>query len=261
MTAFPKDKIIQQFSVAAEDYDRFGHLQKQTAKRMARALEPWQFSIPEGPLLEVGAGTGFFTEYLMDMYPGRELIISDASPGMLETCRKKFHLQDKRSFKTLDVETAEWHENQYAMIAGNFMAHWLRQPAVVMSEMSKSLKPGGFMLMSFPGSESFPQWKKYCLELGLPFTANPLPDIEEIVVKLSMGPVKVDYYEDQSQEEYDSVIEFFRQLKKSGRSTSFSGKMLSLKQLKLLDRYWKEQNGGRVYVHYHTAFVAVKRDL
>lgn len=259
--SFPKDKIIKSFSDSAEYYDSYAHLQKETAERMARALEPWQFSVPAGMVLEVGAGTGFFTEYLDQMYPGRQLIISDISPEMVHFCEKKFDSGKNRSFQVMDVEEAGWPEEEYAVIAGNFVAHWLKYPAEVMSKMANSLKPGGFLLTSFPGKESFPQWKKYCLKLGLPFTANPLPDLEEMVVKLSMGPVKVDYYEDQSNEEYDSVIDFYRHLKRSGTSTCFSGSCLTPKQLKLLDNYWKEQNRGKVCVHYHTAFIAVKRDV
>jgi len=115
--------------------------------------------------------------------------------------------------------------------------------------------------MSFPGDDTFPQWRKNCLDLGLPYTGNPLPDLEEIVIKLSMGPVKVDYYEDQTNLEYLSVYDFYRELKKSASGTSLTGKKLGIKQLRLLDNYWREKNNGKVNVHYHTAFIAVKRDL
>ncbi len=258
---YRKKDVIDAFSRSPDYYDRYAGLQKETAARMARALEPWQYSLPEGPVLEVGAGTGFFTEHMVKMYPGREMVISDASEKMVQYSREKFSGREKLNFSVIDVEDQEWEPETYALIAGNFVAQWLKNPGEVMSRMTQSLLPGGFMLMSFPGSESFPQWRKYCLDLGIPYTANTLPDIEEMVVKLSMGPVKVDYYEDQSHEEYESVFDFFRHLKMSGTSTSFSGKKLKPKQLKLLNDYWLKKNNGKVTVHYHTAFVAVKRDL
>lgn len=258
---FPKSEIIERFSESVDYYDEHATIQKKTAERLANALQPWKYSLPEGPIIEVGAGTGFFSKHLIEMYPGRELILSDISDEMVHFCENKFSESKHVSFQTVDVETVDWPENQYSLIAGNFVAQWLKHPAEVMSKMTQSLKPGGFLLMSFPGSESFPQWRKYCLDLGIPFTANRLPDIEEVVVKLSMGPVKVDYYEDQSNEEYNSVYEFYDHLKRSGTATSINGKKISAKQLELLNNYWKEQNGGKIYVHYHTAFIAVKRDL
>jgi malonyl-CoA O-methyltransferase len=258
---YDKKEIIRNFSQSVDYYTDHAVLQKQTAFRLAKALEPWQYSIPDGPVLEIGAGTGFFTEHLVTMFSSKKMEITDASPEMVNHCKKTFNSRKNLSFNVLDAEEHEWKEEAYSMITGNFVAQWFKDPSVTLSKMAKSLKPGGFMLMSFPGSESYPQWRKYCLELGIPFTANKLPDIEQIVVNLSMGPVKVDFYEDQSTETYNDVYSFFRHLKQTGTSTAFSGKSLKPKQLRLLNDYWLQQNNGSVKVHYHTAFLAVKKDL
>jgi len=258
---FPKLEIIRRFSESAQDYDEYARIQKETAERLANALNPWQFSIPEGSILEVGAGTGLLTQHISKMYSKRELLITDASDKMLELNKKKLSEYTHLQYQNLDVETAEWEEEKYSLITSNFMLHWLRHPAETVAKMLPSLKPGGLLLMSFPGDDTFPQWRKNCLDLGLPYTGNPLPDLEEIVIKLSMGPVKVDYYEDQTNLEYPSVYDFYRELKKSASGTSLTGKKLGIKQLRLLDSYWREKNNGKVNVHYHTAFIAVKRDL
>jgi malonyl-CoA O-methyltransferase len=263
MKDYCKRKIIDAFSDSVDYYADHASLQHEIAQRMARALEPWQYSVPHGTILEVGAGTGFFTEYLIKMLGNRnhKIMITDASEEMTLHCRERFEESDRVSFDILDIEEQNWIEDSYSMITGNFMIHWIKDPSSTLLKMSRALKPGGFMLMSFPGSESFPQWRKYCTELGLPFTGNPLPDVEQLVVNLSMGPVKVDFYEDQSTEEYPDLFTFYRHLKNCGSSTSFTGKKLMPKQLKLLNSYWSEKNNGRISVHYHTAFIAVKKDL
>ena len=258
---FPKQEIINRFSESAQKYDQFARIQKETAERLAKALSPWQFSIPEGSVLEVGAGTGLLTRHLAKMYSSRKLLVTDVSDTMLELNKKKLAEYGNIQFSNLDVETAEWEEEKYSLITSNFLLHWLKNPAETVAKMLPSLKPGGLLLMSFPGDDTFPQWRKNCLDLGLPYTGNPLPDLEEIVIKLSMGPVKVDYYEDQTNLEYPSLFDFYRELKKSASGTSLTGKKLNIKQLRLLDKYWKEKNNGKVNVHYHTAFIAVKRDL
>ncbi|MDZ7757421.1 methyltransferase [Rhodohalobacter sp.] len=258
---FPKQQIVNRFSESAQDYDQFARIQEETAERLAKALSPWQFSIPEGPVIEVGAGTGLLTQHIAKMYSNREVLVTDASDEMLQLNKKKLSDHTHLQYQNMDVESAEWEEEKYSLITSNFLLHWLKHPAETVAKMLPSLKPGGLLLMSFPGDDTFPQWRKNCLDLGLPYTGNPLPDLEEIVIKLSMGPVKVDYYEDQTNLEYSSVYEFYRELKNSGSGTSLTGKKLSTKQLRLLDNYWREKNNGKVNVHYHTAFIAVKRDL
>ncbi|MEX0823809.1 MAG: methyltransferase domain-containing protein [Balneolaceae bacterium] len=256
-----KESIHKSFSESVDYYDRHAELQKDVALRLARALEPWQYSVPEGPILETGAGTGFFSEHLVSMFPEREVTLSDLSEAMVSKLRSKFSEKDHIKFKILDAETVDWNEDENALIAGNFVAQWFKDPSQTLSGMASSLKPGGFMLVSFPGSESYPQWKKHCLELGLPFTGNPLPDVEQIVVNLSMGPFKVDYYEDQSTQTFNDVYDFFSHLKKGGTATPRKKSGLTLKQLRLLNDHWLKKNNGKVTVHTHTAFIAVKKDL
>lgn len=254
-------RIIDEFSDSAEYYHEHAKLQKNTAQRLARALEPWQYSLPPGPVLEIGAGTGFFTDHLVSMFSNREKIITDASTGMLKVNEDRFSGDSTISFDVFNPELTGIEEEKYALITGNFVAHWFADPSATLSKLSKSLKPGGFMLMSFPGNQSFPQWRKHCLELGLPFTPNELPDIEKVVVNLSMGPYKVDFYEDQASEEYSDLFSFYRHLKNSGMGTSRYGRSLKPKQLSLLDNFWRDKNNGKISVHYHMAFLAVKRDL
>lgn len=239
MKSYNKRKVINAFSNSVEYYSANARLQQETAQRMARALEPWQYSIPPGTILEVGAGTGFFTEYLVKILSNQnhKMMITDASDEMTLYCRDKIGESNKVCFDTLDIEEHDWKEDSFSMITGNFVIQWINDPSSTLAKMIRALKPGGFMLMSFPGSESFPQWRKNCMDLGLPFTANPLPDVEQLVVNLSMGPVKVDFYEDQTTEEYPDLFTFFRHLKNSGSSTSFTGKKLSPKQMKLLNKY------------------------
>lgn len=256
-----KEKIRSNFSEAVTYYDRNATLQKKAAERLFKALEPWQHSIPEGPVLEIGSGTGFFTRYLSDIYPDRELVITDLSEEMVRFCRERFGESGSVNCGVLDAEHEELPDRKYALITGSYVAQWFKYPPKTLAKLASSLVPGGFMLMSFPASESFTKWKKYCLDLGIPFTGNTLPDLEQVVIELSMGPVQVDYYEDDMTDKFNSVFDFFRHLKRSGTSTNLADKKLSIKQLKLLNEYWLEQDGGQINVQYHTAFIAVKRDL
>lgn len=256
-----KKEIINNFSTSVNLYENEADIQKEVAKRLSKALTPWKDSIPDGPVMEIGAGTGFFTEYLLEMYTDRQLCVSDISEEMLLHCNTKFDKHSNLNIEQLDAESAELEEAKYSLIAANYVVHWLKNPALTLSRMLPSLKVGGLILVSFPAKESFSNWRQYCLDLGIPFTANSLPDLEQVVIELSNGPVKVDYYEDELTISFDNVFNFFRQLKRTGASSSMSGKQLSVKQLNLLNDYWQKQDGGKVKANYHTAYIAVKRDI
>ncbi|MDR9366324.1 MAG: methyltransferase domain-containing protein [Balneolaceae bacterium] len=256
-----KKEIRNNFNGAVHYYHEHANLQKNIANRLAKALEPWQYSVPDGPILEIGAGTGFFTRHLQKMFKNRELIITDLSEEMVEFCREQFSETGNTTFRTMDAEKSGFEESRYALITGNYVSHWFKHPAQTLSKIATSLKPGGIFLISFPASESFSNWRQYCLDLGIPYTGNTLPDLEKVVIDLSMGPFQVDYYEDDMIETFSSVFDFFRHLKNLGSSTNFNNRSLSIKQLNLLNEYWLEQEKGRVKVQYHTAFIAAKRDL
>lgn len=192
------------------------------------------------------------------------MIITDASQKMLEFCEADLSEQginlDHVEFCLLDVNEFKADTQEYALVISNFAAHWFKDPSLGLQNLGESLLSGGIMLTAFPGNHSFPQWYENSLELGLPHTANPLPDVEEVVVKLSMGPMQIDYYENDLFQEFDSSIDFFRHLKSIGASTSILGKSLSTKQFKLLTSHWDKKNEGTIKMKWHIVYLAAKRN-
>lgn len=252
--------VARNFSNAVTLYDREATVQRETAKRLIASLRPWSPALPPGPVLEIGCGTGFVTAGLMDLFPNRELEITDISPEMVQYTAKKFKDAGNARFRTLDAEQFKAEKPHYALTISGFAAQWFRQPALTLGQFLEATQPGGLLLACFPGNETFPEWKKMCEELGIPFTRNPLPDTEEMVVKLSTGPAQVDYYEDTVTQKFSSAADFFQHLKSIGAATQNSGRHLTSKELKLLVDHWDRQTGGQCTVSYHIVFMAVKRD-
>lgn len=256
-----KQQMAESFSNAASYYDEHASVQKEVADRLIASLQPWRDIIPSGPITELGAGTGFVTKGLIDLYPNREIEIRDLSKGMVEFSRKKFSDHDNLTFKVSDAERVpEFDEPHYALTVSGFAAHWFNHPAQTLAKWLEITKPGGLLLASFPGNESFPNWRRYCQELGLPFTANELPDVEEMVIKMSVGPAQVDYYEDTITRKYESAKDFFDELKHLGMDTLKRGRQLTSKEMSLLVEHWDSTTEGEVSVDYHLIFLAVKRD-
>ncbi|MFP8488285.1 methyltransferase domain-containing protein [Gracilimonas sp. Q87] len=255
--------IISAFEKATDTYDEYAEIQNKVADGLIASLIPWKEAVPSGPILEVGCGTGFVTEKLIQQFPDREIIVTDASKRMLDKCKQKLQRtgieHSKVSFKILNADDYNIEKDSFGLIISGFTPHWFKDTSLALQNLSEGLIPGGFLLCSFPGNHTFPGWYEKCLELGLPHTANPLPDVEEIVVKLSMGPIQIDYYENDLYKEFEHSLEFFRYLKKTGESYSILGKSLSYKQFKLLIDHWDKTED--IKMKWHIVYVAAKREF
>lgn len=257
--------VRERFSKIVKEYECHANLQREVADRLAASLEPWRHSLPEGVVLELGAGTGFLTRNLCEMLPKRKIIVSDQSEEMLDYCKSSLGQQIQEpynlSFEELDAEKFDTGSDTYALVTGSFVAQWFRNPAVTLGRFADALVPGGLLLVSFPGHQSFPEWREKCLELGIPYTANNLPNTEEMVIKLSTGSAQVDFYEDSRVVEFPDSLSFFRHLKNIGADATFHNKQLTPRQFKLLISHWDKSVSGSVRVTWHLVFLALKKDL
>lgn len=251
--------IARNFGRSAQTYHQRAEIQRKVADGLAASLRPWKDILPPGPILEVGCGTGFLTGNMINEFPERDFVITDASAEMVQFAKEQLGEDRNRSFKVLNVDEIEETESKYACIVSNFAAQWFGDTAVGLEKLGKLLAPGGLLLVAFPGNHSFAEWYENCLQLGLPFTANPLPDVEEVVVKLSVGPFQIDYYENDLYQEFENALSFFRHIKEIGAGESLTGKSLSVKQLRLLTKHWDEKESP-VKVKWHVVYLAAKKD-
>lgn len=249
------------FNNAAEYYDQEAVVQNHVANRLIASLEPWKDILPPGPVLEIGCGTGFVSRKLPELFPERRIIFTDEAPNMVDKCKTQFELSSRFEFDIHDAETIPVSEPTYAMTISNFVAQWFRDPAYTLGQWLEVTKPGGLLLAAFPGSESFPEWRKHARSLGIPFTGNTLPDTEEMVIKLSSAVTQVDYYEDTVTQNFACAADFFHHLKKIGAGKQLSGRPLTLKEMSLLINHWDAQTEGDITVSYHIIFMAVKKNI
>ncbi len=174
----PKARIAEGFGRAAGTYDDHASIQGRGADALGEWLE--DLPLPPGPVLEIGCGTGLLSRHLLARFPGRETVLSDLSPGMLESCRRRLegrhpHLR----FETLDGESAP--AERCALIASSFAIQWFRDPAASIARWGEALVPGGRILLAFPGRGSFPEWRAACERIGVPYTGLPLPEIGSVL--------------------------------------------------------------------------------
>lgn len=261
-TVSPKSEIADQFGRAAATYHRSATVQKAGAKHLILLTAMNGFQLPAGDLLEIGCGTGFLTQELVQRFAGRSLLATDLSPDMLAFCRSHLCLspgQNRVTFQPLDGEQLPLPAQPYALIACAFALQWFDRPLQTLDRWLNALQPGGWLLLSFPTDRSFPEWRRVCQQFNLPLTLNPLPNTDTLLQKIQTFPVRCFTDETVTQTVHRDAIDFLRSLKVIGAGASLTGKQLSPMQLKQLSAAWKLQNHDKIIASHSIAYWAIQR--
>lgn len=256
-----KKKIADQFSKKVSCYDEKAHLQLRCGKSMMHYLLQ-HHSYIEGPILEIGCGTGFVTEEILRAFPGTNYCVTDLSEKMLDACRKKLRALklplDSVSFEVLDGECIEGAA-EYELIISSMVFQWFHDFETSLKALVQRLKPGGTLAFCVPTADSFWQWREICQHMNLPFTGNQLPQIEQvarIAKKLSLEMV---VREESSINFYPSAIDFFRSLKSIGAATSLTKQQLKPHEMGRLIQHWNAQCQERISCTYRIAYFLLIR--
>ncbi|NEQ96728.1 MAG: methyltransferase domain-containing protein [Cyanothece sp. SIO2G6] len=273
------DRIAANFGKATSTYHAQAYLQQHCAQQFLDLLDTSlvQQALPPGPVLEIGCGTGFITELLCDRlltYPsednqiehlptthtwhGRDYYITDLSEEMVQFCCDRLqpklrtlasihnssaclHRLSQFHFHTLNAETLQPRPCFYSLILGSFVAQWFQNIESTIQQLLDQLKPGGQLLLSFPGHKSFPEWRQQCDRLDLPFTAHPLPNPRHLLQTLALSPqqyqvqIKTEWYPTY----HKNTAAFFRSIKAIGASMSRANIQLTPSQMRFLLHQWQ----------------------
>ncbi|MFT5221960.1 MAG: ubiquinone/menaquinone biosynthesis C-methylase UbiE, partial [Glaciecola sp.] len=121
-------------------------------ERFRKVVEPELGPDPKvfGRILEVGAGTGFFSINLfLGGRIGGEIHATDISEGMLTVCKGNgaehgIEILTKQG----DAEALPYDDNQFDLVLGHAFIHHLPVPGLAIREMLRVLKPGGMLVIA-----------------------------------------------------------------------------------------------------------------
>ena len=256
-----KHSVAQTFGRSASAYAAQATLQKDCAQTLINLLEP--LVLPSGELLEIGCGTGFIAQKLIQKFPTRSLIVTDLSQDMLQFCQTNLEIPAGQihliQFQQQDGEAIAAPLNSYALVVSGFVVQWFRNPINSLLNLVDMLQPGGALLISFPTIDSFPEWRQLCQACDLPFTANPLPDPQPIVAALSQKTQRHQAFTQDLPLHFANAAEFLRSFKAIGANFSQTGKQLSVQQMRQLIRVWDARSPNGITVHFQVCFGVFQR--
>jgi len=135
-----KVKIAQSFGSASRSYDISARLQRFSGKH----LMPWLPNKNDLTVLDLGSGTGFFTDLLASSYT--QVIGLDLSKNMLHFAQESRH--KAIIWLEADVHKIPLQNESVDFIYSNLVIQWCDPLNVAITEMLRVLKPDGLIIFT-----------------------------------------------------------------------------------------------------------------
>lgn len=138
------------FNKVAEEYASWyyaqspgGYALRVRQQRMLELLDR-----PSGKVLDIGCGPGVLARELLDR--GYEFWGVDASPRMIEECRKHFGKNDRAHFALADATSLEFPDELFDAVICMGVIDRIPAYDAALKEMARVVKKDGTLLIAFP---------------------------------------------------------------------------------------------------------------
>jgi malonyl-CoA O-methyltransferase len=217
MISEKKQTISRKFSRAAETYDSFSHVQKESAARLAKTLSPL---LEPAKILELGCGTGNYTGLLSQKYPSCELWAIDFSQAMVDHARKKLGEDTNLHFLCTDGEEfLASRKISYDLITSNATLQWFEDLDSCFRHAAATLSAQGLFHISLFGPETLSELSmayQEALQVKIDLPASFFASMTEIKNTAEKYFKEVRCEEQYITRQYDSLPDLLRHIQKTG---------------------------------------------
>lgn len=141
-----KIHIKRSFDASCSTYDASCDIQRMVASHLSTKI-----SGRHKRILEIGTGTGVFTDELRAKYPDADITCIDISHALLQGAKEK---HPENIYICADGENLPL-KGQFDLITGSSTLQWFQNPKVSIPKMLKLLKPGGEFAFSIFAKGTF----------------------------------------------------------------------------------------------------------
>ncbi len=224
-----KKAVANSFSKAAKHYDQFAQLQRDIGLQLLTGVTE---QLP-AKILDLGCGTGYFSEKLCTIYPFCQMTCLDLSNAMLRQVEKKQLVQV--SCLQGDIDKLPFSRAQFDLIFSNLVVQWSEDLQGCLQQLKKSLNAGGRLHFStlIDGSlhELTQAWRAVD---QYPHTNSFLTLNAVKAAAQQCGFKKLQIKTETRVLHYENVIEVMRALKGIGANHVHGQQALTVKGRKLL---------------------------
>ena len=140
------------FDRAADTYDGVAELQCEIGDRLIERLD----YIRQQPrrILDLGAGTGFFTAALLKRYRKADVVALDIAERMLQRVQGRGGWFRRPRCVCADAESLPFADDSFDFIFSNLMLQWCGDLQATLTELRRVLAPGGLLMFTTFGPDT-----------------------------------------------------------------------------------------------------------
>ena len=168
-------KIIESFSKYARSYDRYAHLQRSMAERLASYLPE---KVPLN-IIELGCGTGVFTRHLLT-FPIKNITLNDISSAMIEILKTQLKIPANTKFLIGNAENI--FIGKADLICANAVFQWFQKPENSLKRLKNSLTNNGTIIFSTFGAETLREFR-HATNLNSPVNLHSFKEWKVLIRK------------------------------------------------------------------------------
>ncbi|ACT00141.1 malonyl-ACP O-methyltransferase BioC [Paenibacillus sp. JDR-2] len=249
----PKTAIQRQFNrSAAGSYDIHADVQRTMAAELAKSIieRNSRGKATEPKILEIGCGTGQFTELLLNQWPHVSITALDLAPAMIHTAEQRFKSRQSANIRFLQADVEIWAveapSDSFDLIVSNACFQWLSHPRQTISHLKRFLREGGSLVFTTFGPNTFLELHQAFAEVYHAYGMEPqrhglsvlsTNQWEEVLAEAGFSTIYCQ--QDTQKETYASPRDFLRSIKSMGASHSEAIPIDGLSPRKLFNEMYK----------------------
>lgn len=212
-----KEKINKNFSKHANTYDKYASVQDICAKELISRVNSSNFK----NIIDLGCGTGNYTNLLRNKFLKAKIKAVDISPEMIKYAKTKIG-ENGVEFLVKDAEKYKFNE-KFDLISSNASFQWFSDLDGYLNKCRDALSQGGVILFSSFGPETFKELHK---TLEIFYGDNLEISAMSFVGKTRLKAICKQLFKTFSIEEktykfkYNSLAELLKEIKYTGTSGS-----------------------------------------
>ena len=147
--------------------------------RWSRAVGPaflkWLASPPRARWLEVGCGTGIFTQIISEDCSPARLVAVDSAPAQIDHARRQSSAA-RANFRIADAQALPFEDATFDVVVSALVINFVSDPGRALSEMRRVSRPGGLVagyVWDFAAERS-PSWP---MRAGMRKFGMTVPDV------------------------------------------------------------------------------------
>ncbi|MEI6896619.1 MAG: malonyl-ACP O-methyltransferase BioC [Psychromonas sp.] len=260
--SFNKQAVADSFSKAASHYDQFAQLQRDIGAQLLNNMRLLDKPSPI-EIIDLGCGTGYFSEKLATQYRHGKLTCFDLSDAMLAQVKKRNI--NNASVQQGDIDALPFSKNSVDVIYSNLVVQWSDDLASCLTQIKHSLKTGGQAYISTLLNGTLNELTQAWKSVDDNRHTNEFLDLTRIESILSLlGFSQVVVSTETRTLHYQNVIEVMRALKGIGANHVHLHKNVALSGRKLIQQleagYLPYQNEkGLLKLTYQVCYIEITK--